>query len=113
MTVKALDDPHLVLNEADIAAGRALFIQCAACHGVGLQSTGTPGPDLRESAIAVNLDAFRTVLKGGALLERGMPRFEMLPDDQIRQLHAYIRAGAREVLGTRARNEAKAPLPKL
>ena len=58
MTVKALDDPKLVLNEADVAAGRALSIQCAACHGVGLQSTGTPGPDLRESAIALDLESF-------------------------------------------------------
>ncbi len=112
-TIKALDDPKLVLNEADVATGRALFIQCAACHGVGLQSTGTPGPDLRESAIAVNLDTFRTILKEGPLMERGMPRFEMLTDDQIRQLHAYIRAGAREVLGTRAKSTEKAPMPKL
>jgi quinohemoprotein ethanol dehydrogenase len=97
-TVKALDDPKLVLNPADVAVGRALFIQCAACHGVGLQSTGTPGPDLRESATAVSLDAFRTVLKEGPLMERGMPRFEMLTDEQVRQIHAYIRAGAREVL---------------
>jgi len=112
-TVKALDDPKLVLNEADVATGRVLFIQCAACHGVGLQSTGTPGPDLRESAIAVNLDAFKTTLKEGPLMERGMPRFEMLTDDQIRQLHAYIRAGAREVLGKRAKSDEKAPMPKL
>ena len=113
MTVKALDDPKLVLNEADVAAGRALFIQCAACHGVGLQSTGTPGPDLRESAIAVDLEAFRTVLKEGPLMERGMPRFEMLPDQQIRQLHAYVRAGAREALGKRKTSNANPPTPKL
>ncbi len=112
-TVKALDDPQLVLNEADIAVGRGLFIQCAACHGVGLQSTGTPGPDLRESALAVDLDAFRTVLKEGPLMERGMPRFEMLTEDQIRQLHSYIRAGAREVLGKRAPSGEKASMPKL
>ena len=112
-TVKALDDPKLVLNEADVATGRVLFIQCAACHGVGLQSTGTPGPDLRESASAVSLDAFKTILKEGPLMERGMPRFEMLTDDQIRQLHAYIRAGAREVLGKRAKSDEKAPMPKL
>ena len=112
-TVKALDDPQLVLNDADVATGRALFIQCAACHGVGLQSTGTPGPDLRESAIAVNLEAFKTILKEGPLMERGMPRFEMLTDGQIRQLHAYIRAGAREVLGKRAKSDEKAPMPKL
>lgn len=112
-TVNALDDPKLKLNEADVAAGRALYVQCAACHGVGLQSTGTPGPDLRESAIALNLDTFRTVLKEGPLMARGMPRFDMLTDEQIRQLHAYIRAGAREVLGKRPKSDQKAPMPKL
>jgi quinohemoprotein ethanol dehydrogenase len=112
-TVKALDNPDLVINEADVAAGRGLFIQCAACHGVGLQATGTPGPDLRESALAVNLEVFRTILKEGPLMERGMPRFEMLSDDQIRQLHSYIRAVARETLGKRAPSDSKAPMPKL
>jgi quinohemoprotein ethanol dehydrogenase len=100
-TVHALDDPTLMLNAADIAAGRALSVQCAACHGVGLQATGTPGPDLRESAIALKIDSFATLLKSGALLDQGMPRFQELTDDQIRQLHAYIRAKAREVLSKR------------
>ena len=110
--VAALDDPALVLNEADVAAGRNLSIRCAACHGVGLQSTGTPGPDLRESGIALHLDSFSQLLKSGALMERGMPRFEMLTDQEIRQLHAYIRAKARESLGKRAADGA-APMPKL
>ena len=91
----------LVLNEANVNAGHRLSVQCAACHGVGLQSPGTPGPDLRESGIALKLDSLRELLKSGALLERGMPRFEYLTDDQIRQLHAYIRARARDALGMR------------
>ncbi len=100
-TIHALDDPALVLNEADVKAGWGLSLRCAACHGVGMQSAGTPGPDLRESGIALKLDTFSELLKSGALLERGMPRFEMLSDDEIRQLHAYVRARAREALGTR------------
>ena len=111
-TVHALDNPALKLNEEHVAAGRALSVQCAACHGVGLQATGTPGPDLRESAIALNLDSFSTLLKTGALLEQGMPRFQMLTDDQIRDLYAYIRARAREALGKRAKNDT-APHPQL
>ncbi|MDE8653616.1 PQQ-dependent dehydrogenase, methanol/ethanol family [Novosphingobium album (ex Liu et al. 2023)] len=110
--VSALDDPDYKLVEADVQAGRALSIRCAACHGVGLQATGTPGPDLRESAIALNLDSFSTLLKTGALIERGMPRFDMLSDDEIRQLHAYVRAKAREALGKRAK-EANAPMPRM
>jgi len=111
--IHALDDPKLVLNDADIAAGRALSVQCAACHGVGFHATGTPGPDLRESAIALDLDTFRTLLKTGALMQNGMPRFEALNDTQIRQLHAYIRARAREALGTRKESGGAAPMPKL
>ncbi|MBB4856705.1 quinohemoprotein ethanol dehydrogenase [Novosphingobium chloroacetimidivorans] len=110
--VAALDDPALTLNEADVAAGRGLSIQCAACHGVGLQSTGTPGPDLRESGIALKLDTFKELLKSGALMEQGMPRFENLTDEQIRQLHAYVRAKAREALGKRQADRS-APMPKL
>ena len=111
-TVHALDVPALELKEADVAAGRALSIQCAACHGVGLQSTGTPAPDLRESALALNLDSLGDLLKSGALLERGMPRFQYLTDEQIRDLYAYIRAKAREALGKRPK-DAGAPHPVL
>ncbi len=111
-TVHALDDPALKLNEDDVLAGRGLSVQCAACHGVGLQATGTPGPDLRESAIALDLDSFRALLQSGALMSRGMPRFENLTEDQIRQLHAYIRAKAREALGKREKDDT-APSAKL
>jgi quinohemoprotein ethanol dehydrogenase len=111
--VDALDDPGLVIDPADIAAGRGLSIQCAACHGVGMHSTGTPGPDLRESAIALRLDTLSELLKTGSLLERGMPRFEMMTDDEIRQIHAYIRKRARDAIGTRDGEEETAPQPVL
>jgi quinohemoprotein ethanol dehydrogenase len=109
--VHALDDAALALNEADVKAGWALSVRCAACHGVGMQSAGSPGPDLRESTIALQLDSLSQLLKTGALLDRGMPRFEMLSDTEIRQLHAYIRARARESLGARkADNSTPAPV---
>jgi quinohemoprotein ethanol dehydrogenase len=112
-TVHALDDPALALNEADVATGRALFLQCAACHGAGVHATGTPGPDLRESGIALDLASFRELLKSGALMERGMPRFEYLTDDQTRQIHAYIRAKARESLGLRKPTDPNPTKPPL
>ncbi len=112
--VAALDNPDLELDDADVAAGRALSVRCAACHGVGLHATGTPGPDLRESAIALELESFSTLLKEAPLLERGMPRFQMLSDEEIRQLYAYIRHRARQALlkSAEAENEI-APMPKL
>lgn len=113
MKVHALDDPKLVLNEADVQAGRANSVQCAACHGIGFHATGTPGPDLRESAIALDLASFSQLLKSGALMSRGMPRFDRLTDAQIRQIHAYIRARAREELGLRKKDTRAAPNAKL
>jgi len=113
MEVKALDDPDFLIDEEDVAAGRALSVRCAACHGVGFHSPGTPGPDLRESAIALNLETFGQLLKEGLLMDKGMPIFDTLSDDEIRQLHAYIRARAREALGKREESDASAPMPKL
>ena len=50
MKVHAVDDPALVLSEADVQAGKQVSVACAACHGIGMQATGTPGPDLRDRA---------------------------------------------------------------
>ncbi len=113
MKVAALDDPALVLNAADVAAGRGLAVRCAACHGISFQATGTPGSDLRESAIALRLDTFTSSVKSGAQMEAGMPSFAMLTDEQIRQIHAYLRATSREVLGKRATPAAPPPNAKL
>jgi quinohemoprotein ethanol dehydrogenase len=51
--------------------------------------------------MALSLDAIEAVVRDGILLERGMPRFEMLSRKQVQQIHAYIRAGSRESLGLR------------
>jgi quinohemoprotein ethanol dehydrogenase len=98
LTVHALDDPKLVLKPADVAAGHSISIMCGACHGAGFRGAGAPGPDLRESGAALDLATFTQVVREGRP-ERGMPPFKTLTDDQIRQLHAYIRARAREALG--------------
>lgn len=84
---------------------------CAPCHGLNLASTGSPAPELRESAIALNMESMWAVMHEGVLMSRGMPRYEGLTQAQVRQLQAYIRAGAREVLGTRkpAVNDQAAP----
>jgi quinohemoprotein ethanol dehydrogenase len=99
-SVKALDDPSLALKEEDVKAGQQLFMACALCHGRDGESSGT-APDLRESAVALDFDSLWTVVHDGALLPKGMPRFEDLTRDQVHQIYSYIRARAREALGTR------------
>jgi len=101
LKVHALDDPALKIEEADVQAGQALAVRCVACHGLNLQSAGSPGPDLRESQIALHEDDLWNILHEGTLMERGMPRFEMFTREQVHQIYVYIRASAREVLGTR------------
>lgn len=96
LTVKALDDPSLELNAADIQAGHALYLACAACHGKDLVSTGAPGPDLRESQLALHPDELWSVVHEGALLEFGMPRFDNFTREQVMKIYAYIRSGARQ-----------------
>jgi quinohemoprotein ethanol dehydrogenase len=97
-TVHPVDDPAEVLDPAAVAAGARLFPPCSGCHGGQAQSAGAPGPDLRESAIPLDKSAFRAVLHDGALLPKGMPRFESLSDEQLEQLRSYIRDRARAEL---------------
>jgi quinohemoprotein ethanol dehydrogenase len=111
--VHALDDPALTLDSQDVAVGRMQYLRCASCHGVGAQSTGTPGPDLRESAIALRLDTFSQYVKSGNMA-KGMPAFAGQVDDAaLRQIHAYIRSRARDALGIKAPEPAgPAPMPR-
>jgi quinohemoprotein ethanol dehydrogenase len=98
--VNAVDDPSLDLKAADVAVGHAIYLACAACHGRDLVSTGGPAPDLRESQLALQAESFWTVVHEGALIQRGMPKFETFSREQVMQLYAYIRAGARQALSS-------------
>lgn len=101
MRVNAVDDPSVRIEPRDVESGRRLYAAyfCMACHGRELVSGGS-APDLRESGVALHADAFWTVVHDGALLRKGMPRFEQMTKEEARDLQAYIRAGAREALGT-------------
>ncbi len=103
MTVHALDDPGLQLSETDIQAGKTIYLHCMVCHGRDAVSAGAPAPDLRESAVALDPRSFRAVVHDGALLQRGMPQFEMFGNTQVNQLYAYIRSRARVALESRAK----------
>jgi len=98
-SLNALDDPAVKINDADAAAGQAIFnLACSACHGLNLTTPGAPGPDLRESRIALNESGIWAAVHDGALLEKGMPQFAMLGRQQVHEIYTYIRAGARAAL---------------
>lgn len=106
-TVRPVDNPSIRIDADDVKAGHVLFVACALCHGRDAVSGGT-APDLRESALAMDLNALRSLLREGPLIRHGMPRYEQLTDEQIRQIHAYIRARARETLREQAAQPADA-----
>ena len=115
MTVHALDNPSYKINPVQVAMGHALFIACAACHGRNLVSPGAPGPDLRESPVALHRASLWAVVHDGALIQHGMPRFATLTRAQVDDIYAYIRAGARAALahekssGSAANDHSRAP----
>lgn len=63
---------------------------CAACHGFGAIS-GLVTPDLRRSPIVRDRDAFRQVVKDGALLPNGMPKFgPELGEEDAEAIRAFV-----------------------
>lgn len=109
-TLHPVDDSSATIDTADAGAGELLFaVNCGGCHGLNVISAGAPAPDLRESAVAMDPTSFRSVVHDGALLQRGMPRFDQLDAAQVRQIHAYIRLKAREAMGAHAGPAARIP----
>jgi quinohemoprotein ethanol dehydrogenase len=109
MSIRPVDDPKLQIRPADVEAGRALYLNCLVCHGAGLVSPGSPGPDLRESQVALRPESFYAAVHDGALIQMGMPRFDNLSREQIMQIYAYVRDGARKALA--AQKTASGPRP--
>jgi quinohemoprotein ethanol dehydrogenase len=99
-TVHPADSDPSVKLDADAAARgeRSFSVNCGGCHGLAAISAGAPGPDLRESRAALDPKALWSILHDGALLPRGMPRFDKLDAGQVEEISAYIRLKQRAVL---------------
>jgi quinohemoprotein ethanol dehydrogenase len=97
-SVQPLDDPAVEIDEHRAKDGATLYAaRCMMCHGGALLSAGL-APDLRESRVALSVEAMKPIVREGALLSGGMPRFADLSDEDLTSLYMYIRAGAREAL---------------
>lgn len=96
-----LDDPEFAIDSAKVAAGAAVYnSSCVVCHGVGVAAGGA-APDLRQSAIPLDEQAFRAVVHDGAFMSRGMGKFANLSDDDLTNLRHLIRQRARDALPKR------------
>lgn len=82
-----------------------------SCHGIGLKSMGSPGPDLRESGVALDRVTFTEFLRSGAMAASGMPSFPEITDREAGDLYMYIRSGARDAINRRESKDTKAGGP--
>lgn len=92
-----MEDPDFVANTAAEARGMMTFaLHCAVCHGVDVIAAGQ-APDLRASPIPFDSAAFTAVVKEGALVANGMPRFEEFSASQMDDLRQYLRSKTAEL----------------
>lgn len=95
----------LIKDQAILSNGKGVYVaRCAACHGAELQ--GSVGPNLVDDYwIHGNRPSEIAAIVRAGVLDKGMPPWkEMLSNDEIRSVVAYVAAN----LGTHPANP-KAP----
>src|SRR3546814_18524239 len=104
--VLAVDDDDFRPDPALSQAGIETFGRmCMGCHGQDAIAGGS-APDLRGSGVIVSPEAFASVVRDGALLPNGMPRFQSFDDRKLAEIRHYYRgeeigrASGRERVGT-------------
>src|SRR3546814_20361448 len=82
--------PDPALSQACIeTCGR----MCMGCHGQDALAGGS-APDLRGSGVIVSPEAFASVVRDGALLPNGMPRFQSFADRTLAESRHSLRGQA-------------------
>jgi len=75
-----------------IAAGRTLFVaNCSQCHGQNAEGKGSR-PSLRSERIKAATDGDLAWLLKNGDVDKGMPRWSGLPEQQRWQIISYIRS---------------------
>lgn len=84
-------DPDFAPDSAMEARGMLTCARhCAVCHGVDVIAAGHAS-DLRASSVPLDPATFATVVRDGALVSNGMPRFEEFGNVELAALRQYIR----------------------
>ena len=92
---KPLQAPDFKIDAVLAAAGAHEYVRCLLCHGTGVVAGGN-APDLRSSPVLLSAEGFAGIVRGGALVSRGMPQFPELSDAQLESLRHFVRSKARE-----------------
>jgi quinohemoprotein ethanol dehydrogenase len=88
------EDLEYKQDKTSEARGLVTYAQrCGICHGFRAVGVGV-ATDLRASAIVRSTQAFTNVLYDGLLVAGGMPQFDELDDNQVKDLQQYIRSEA-------------------
>ena len=94
---KPLVDPQFKIDAKLAEAGAGEYGKCSGCHGWNMYASGY-APELRSSIIPTELESFRDIVKNGARVDKGMPAFPEITDEQLKALQHYIRRRAAETL---------------
>ena len=87
-------DPEFRADAESEQRGLVLYAQrCGICHGFRAVAVGA-ATDLRGSAMPREPAAFDLVVRKGALVAGGMPRFDELSDRELEDIRQYIRSEA-------------------
>ncbi len=88
--------PDFSVNDSMVVTGQAVyFSSCISCHGPGAIAKGM-APDLRASAVPLNITSFADVVRNGSRTNKAMPRFKDFTDQQLFALMHFIRQKANE-----------------
>jgi len=97
-----VDDPAILIDADKAASGEILYrsavAACVICHGPRLENSGSFAPDLRESMVALDWNAFKSVVHEGSLSEAGTPKFDNLAEGDLKAIYMYVRQRARAAL---------------
>lgn len=92
--VQPLRVPGETIDTAAAGRGSGLYNSaCIVCHGPGAVSGGS-APDLRAAASPTDAAVFRQIVRRGALVPAGMPRFDELSGREVEDLRQYVRSRA-------------------